>query len=201
MTDQQEVAKTLLGEPELDRRRLFFSALLARELAPVGTALVVVGDAAIEAYTQGRYVSGGVDLVGPRERVAGVLRRWGFENSGRLWEHEDWGISVDIVAGDYSGDLQRTREIVTPFGGVRLAAVEDLLVRRLAAAKRLGTSSDVDLATLLALGYEDEIDWRYVEALSVRLAVANLLEELRGQMGRMRVPGSSVGSPGASLPS
>ena len=183
MTSAEEVGRILTTESEVDRRLLYFGALLAREITNAGSGLIIVGGSAIEVYTRGRYVSGDIDIVGPKKQLGEVLEEWGFRNEGRLWHRADWGIAVDVVSSEYTGDLARTRQITTPFGPIRIAAIEDLLVKRLASAKHWRIPADVEQALLLALGYPDEIDWSYVEVRAKEYHVSDLLSDLRRRMG------------------
>lgn len=182
MTRQDRLTEILLKEPRPSRRRLYFAALLGREVANVKAPPIIVGGSAIELYSQGSYVSGDIDLVGPRKELIAVLERWGFRRDGRLWHRADLEIAVDLVGSDYTGDIQRTREIYTPFGPVLVAAVEDLLVKRLASAKHWRIPNDIEQALLLAVAYDRELDWNYVEELSGRYHVADLLGSLRARL-------------------
>jgi hypothetical protein len=195
MTSPDEVGRILLSEPEVERRLLYFGALLGREKPLSGSHLIIVGGSAIEVYTRGRYVSGDIDVVGPRDVLASVLEGWGFRKEGRMWHRADWKMAVDLVGNEYSGDLRRVREVVTPYGSVRIAAVEDLLVKRLASAKHWRIPSDIEQALLIALGYETEIDWSYVESLSSRYDVTDLLGDLRSRMGPTRGAARKQGGP------
>lgn len=144
-----------------------FGALLARE-SKLGDRLVVVGGSAISVYTGGAYVSEDVDVVGKRSRLAPVLQRWGFKPSeGRsrgYWIRDDLGLLVDIIdRADYVGLPQATRTQVTRYGPVRVAAVEDLIIRRLVFAKRQRSSELVDQAVLLWVRFGVELDTEYLD--------------------------------------
>jgi hypothetical protein len=59
----EEVEGLLLREAAPDRRLRAFAALLATESGLGTSGLTVVGDSAIEIYTNGAYVSGDIDFV------------------------------------------------------------------------------------------------------------------------------------------
>jgi hypothetical protein len=60
----------------------------------------------------------------------------------------------------------------------RVAAIEDLLVKRLISAKFWKTPGDIEHAKLLAIAHGDGIDWEYVKGLAVRFEVADVLSNL-----------------------
>jgi hypothetical protein len=190
MTDANEVGRILTSTSKKYERILYFSALLARES---GSPLIVVGGSAIEVYTRGEYVSGDLDLRADRAAVHAVLKKWGFEDRGRLWTRSDWQLAVDIVGDEYSGDPYRSTTVSTPFGPVRVAVVEDLLVKRLAAAKHWQVPEALEEADLLWRGYHDEVDTAYLESQAVTYHVTDLLDALRRQRGRRRLPRGGKG--------
>jgi hypothetical protein len=186
MRTREEVASLLLREARPVRRRLYFAALLAQEVRNPRPSLVVVGGSAIEIYSEGEYVSGDIDIVGPRKDLVDTLARWGFLEDGRLWHDAKLGLAVDLVGSEYTGDIHRTREISTPFGPVRVAAIEDLIVKRLASSQHWKIPGDVGQALLLAAAYEREIDWEYAEHAAAHYRVTNLLAALRDSLRQRR---------------
>lgn len=160
MRSADEIGRILAAQSNRSQKTLFFSALLAAEADNPG--MVVVGGSAIEIYTQGAYVSGDIDVVGDRPRLLRVLENWGFKKEGRIWHHTGWALVVDVPSLEYHGSFDRTRLVSTPFGGVRLAAVEDLLVSRLISSRYWEIPKDFDHAVLLAIRYRSSVDWDYV---------------------------------------
>ncbi len=188
MREKREVGALLLGEGDTTRRLLIFAALLSGESELREDTVIVVGGSAIELYTRGAYVSGDVDLVAPDlDRVSSALRRWGFRKEGRLWLREDWKLAVDLVGTPYTGSSTRTWTVTTPYGPVRLAAIEDLLVKRLASAKHWRQPGDLEHAALLGKRFQDSIDWTYAREQAERYAVADLLRALEQEL-RSRGP-------------
>jgi hypothetical protein len=55
--------------------------------------------------------------------------------------------------------MERTRLISTPFGGVRVEAVEDAMVRRLVSAKHREQPGDFGHALDVATAETGSIDW------------------------------------------
>ena len=180
MVSYDDVDAILSGAPSPTERRLRFAALLASGLRASGTEFIVVGGSAIEFYTRGQYTSGDIDVVytgrGDAEKL---LLQWRFTRQGRIWVNEGLGIVLDFVKPPYTGDLGRTQVLETPHGSIRLAALEDLIVKRLASAKHWRRPGDADHAQLLAAGYEDRIHWGYVERLAAEYEVEDLLTDLR----------------------
>lgn len=180
MIPHDEVVDKLRLVKSPTERRLHFSALLAKASGASTDDFIVVGGSAIEFYTSGQYTSGDIDIVlTPPHNVAEVLREWRFQQQGRIWFNEELGIVVDLVRPPYTGDLGRTQVLITPHGRVRIAAIEDLLVKRLASAKHWRRPDDLEHAKLLALLYRERIAWDYVEELSETYDVSDLLSSLR----------------------
>jgi hypothetical protein len=177
MTGSNEVGRILASTPHKHERILYFGALLAKES---GSDIIVVGGSAIEVYTRGKYVSGDVDIRADRPAVDRVLAKWGFKDHGRLWIRKDWGLAVDVVGDEYSGDPYRATTVSTPYGSVRIAVVEDLFVKRLAAAKHWRVPEALDEANLLWSGYRDQMDDAYLSRQASAYHVLDLLNKFRG---------------------
>ncbi len=73
-----------------------------------------------------------------RADVHKMLLEWRFLRQGRIWLNERLGIVLDFVRPPYTGDLARTQALETPYDSIRLAALEDSIVKRLASAKHCG---------------------------------------------------------------
>jgi len=176
----EELKVKLRAAPDATRRRLYFAALLARAAGIPTDDFIVVGGSAIEIYTVGEYTSGDIDIVsGRHERLRSVLSAWDFRKDGRVWVGNDLGFVVDLNRDPYTGDFQKTTIVTTPYGPVRLAAIEDLIVKRLVSAKYWKEPHDFDHAKLLAAGFADRIDWDYIERFASQKDVADFLARLR----------------------
>lgn len=175
MTSKTEAERILAGQSSSDERIITFGALLSRE---TGADVIVVGGSAIEVYTRGGYASADIDLVGDRRAIIKAVESWDFRPVGHMWVNRNWGIAADPRGEDYTGDLGRTREVVTPFGRVRLAAVEDLIVKRLASVKHWNQRGAIKEAGLLLASRADEIDWAYLEGQAEDYHVVDVLHDL-----------------------
>jgi len=163
---------------------LFFAALLRTAAGVSPDRFFVVGGSAIEIYTVGKYTSGDMDLVTDEgERVEKVLRHWEFGKSGRIWTNDRLDLVVDLVKPPYTGSPERSTLVTTPFGVVRLAAIEDLLVKRLSATRHWGVKGDFEHAMMLALQFGTTLDWEYIERFAVEHQVLDLARELRKAVG------------------
>jgi hypothetical protein len=167
MVTRREFEAALAATRLPGERVAVFGALLARD-SKLGDRLVVVGGSAISIYTEGTYVSQDIDIVGRASRLAPVLKRWGFEYAERghrgYWTRDDLGILVDVIdRSDYVGLLGATRTAATAYGPVRVAAVEDLIVRRLVFAKRDRNVELLDQAALLWARFGREVDTEYMD--------------------------------------
>jgi hypothetical protein len=191
MRTAKEVGSILAEISEEDRRILYFAALL-RQAAGLGPDdLVVVGGSAIEVYTEGAYVSGDLDICAPRTPIAEVLRRWGFRQPGREWARMDWKIVLDVVGPRVSGSMPLSRVVETPYGAVRVGAVEDLIIGRLALVKYWNEPEEYRSAQLLSV--LPAVDWEYLASRAARENLAAELSRLRRSSGAVRTPGRRGG--------
>ncbi len=166
-----------------DQRVAWFGALLAEE---AGVPVILVGGSAIEVYTEGEYVSQDIDVVGDREKLEAVLRRWGFHpergrSSRTYWFKKVPGL-VDLVGARMKSDLP-LQTMRTPYGSVSLGPPEDLITRRL---MRAGAEHSTELfqeAVLLAHRYKTALDWEYIRADAKYEHVLPLYEQLRRLVG------------------
>lgn len=155
---------------------------------------IIVGGSAIEVYLTGSYVSGDIDVVVDRRSEAiKVVESWGFVRAGRIWWHEDWKIEIDLLRSPYTGSREHLQTIQTPYGPVLLAAIEDLIVKRLAELKHWQNlpAREEDLmkqAELLAVEYAGRLDEGYLDALARRYDTADVLAALRRRV-ETRLPG------------
>lgn len=148
-----------------------FGAVLAGATG-LGRNLVIVGGSAITVYTEGRYTSGDIDVLGSRDRIVPVLKRWVFEpeddpDGRRYWTRPDLGLLVDILhrpANSGPGRSGRLSTFVTDYGPVRVSAIEDLIVRGLMKWSRGTGSTNLDQAVDLFVSHRDGIDTDYLEA-------------------------------------
>jgi hypothetical protein len=178
---QADVERALKAAASSTDRILYLAAMLSTELTRPEGSVIVVGGSAIEVYTLGAYTSGDIDLVVPRKFAAGILESWGFVTEGRTWRHKAWKLDVDLVGGTYHGSSERLREIATPYGRVRLASSEDLLVNRLIEAKHWqGRKQEAfEQAVLLAKECGGQFDNDYLDYRAKKEDIIDILEDLR----------------------
>ncbi len=131
----------------------------------------------MEIYTEGAYVSGDIDVCGPRDPIASALAAWGFKKPGREWARLDWKIVLDVVGPWVSGSMRLSRVVETPYGTVRVGSIEDLIIRRLALVKFWNEPDEYRNARLLAL--LPGRDWDY-------LAFQSRIEGLSAELARLR---------------
>lgn len=180
MADRDAFERMVSRETNPGRRAALVGAWLARSS---GAAVVVVGGSAISVYTDGLYVSEDIDVVAPRSRLSGPLRRWGFRFEERgsrgYWVHPRLRLLVDVInRSDYVGRTERLQTVVTPAGPVQIAAVEDLIIRRLIFAKRDRRRASFDQAALLWLRFGPSLDLDYLAYLARYEGVEDLLAAL-----------------------
>lgn len=186
MSSVEDVTRALAAAQSAAERTLNFSALLASEAGD--PRLIIVGGSAIEVYTDSAYVSGDIDLVGDRTKILRVLRSWGFTGAGRILSHEAWKLLVEVPSREYNGSWARTEKVRTPYGDVRLAAAEDLIVKRLYTAHQSNRRDDFEQAALVARAREGKLDWDYVQEYAEREGIGELVPRLRHALERPGPP-------------
>jgi hypothetical protein len=185
MVSRAEFEETLVSESAQEDRIVIFGALLAKTTGLCGS-LVIVGGSAISVYTSGPYVSEGIDFVGRRARITPTLARWGFrldkKGSRPYWVRDDLGLVVDLVGRTrYAGLESHVRTFQTTYGPVRVAAPEDLVIRRLIFAKMEGREEYLNQAALVFEQAGAGIDFGYLEALVRYEGVEDAYRELRAR--------------------
>ena len=179
------------GQPYLQLRA--FAAMLATETGLGPDGLTVVGGSALEIYTTGDYVSDDVDLiVEDRERVAEVLRSWGFKSKGMYWTSPDFRPAVQIVGRYDSGSRRLSQVVSTRYGSVRLAAIEDIVIKRLIEARHWRRPEALAEAMLAVSRYGPDLDWGYIKEMAAKDLVADLADDVRrrGAAGQPRATAS-----------
>ena len=184
---REEFDRAVGSESRFEDRIAVFGALLSRA-SGLDDNLVIVGGSAISIYTSGEYISKDIDIVGARGKIAPVLKRWGFEldRSGRrpYWVRGDIGFLVDLTGTNrYSGLDSHVIRIETRYGPVRVAAVEDLVMRRLTFGKRDRLVENIDEAVLVFDQFRDGFDFDYLEALVRYEHLEDVYKEFRVRAG------------------
>ncbi len=173
--------KQLLGERDNLKRKIMFAGFLTNKLSEKKVQIIVVGGGAVEIYTAGHFSTGDLDLaVSDKKLTESVLDDLGFEKTGMVWASKQLGIAVHVLEGSYSGDYSKTRIFKLGKYKVRLAAVEDLIVNRLTAAKywKGNVQAELEQAKALLKIHENRIDMSYLEELAKKNAVDDFLAEI-----------------------
>jgi len=187
--DRREFEQTIAKARTEDERLSWFGALLTRDSKLAGR-LIIVGGSAIEIYlTSSKYVSMDIDVVGDKDAITVVLRRWGFRREeGRdrrvYWVKKGLG-NVDLLGPRDRSGLP-PRALVTAYGEVLLGPVEYLIVRRLMRAGREQSTELFRQAEVLAAQYRRSLDWEYIRAQAAYENVLPLYDQLKEQVYRSR---------------
>ncbi|MBS7622587.1 hypothetical protein KEJ39_02785, partial [Candidatus Bathyarchaeota archaeon] len=161
-------------------RRIYFCAVLAKELEPKETKPVVVGGTAVSFYTAGGYVTGDIDLVYPdKDAAVRVLERYGFKRFGRHWYHEDLDIVIEIFESGNIGDKDKLTTVEIEGLKAYLLSVEDSILNRLNAYVHWKSlSDDLWIREMMRL-HADRIDWSYLEAEAKKQKVYEAFKQFR----------------------
>jgi hypothetical protein len=183
--DRREFERTIAKARSEDQRLSWFGALLTRE-SKLDGQLIIVGGSAVEIYlASNQYVSMDIEVVGDKEAIALVLRRWGFRREeGRdrrvYWAKKGLG-NVDLVGPRDRSGLP-PRAITTPHGDLLLGPMEYLIVRRLMRAGREHSTELFRQAEVLAAQFKRSLDWEYIRAQAAYERVLPLYNQLKDQV-------------------
>jgi hypothetical protein len=192
MVGKAQFDRVIRNARRQDERIAVFAAMLAKDTA-LDRSLIVTGGSGVTLRTHGRFTSNDIDIVGPRSKIVPVLKGWGFveeegEKHRRYWNRVDLQLSVDIIdRRDYVGLTEGIETISTPHGLARVAATEDLIVRRLVFWQRERKHQFMDQAVVLYLEDPESIDTDYlqfeVRREHVQKAYDEMLTLAAAQMG------------------
>lgn len=182
---QQEIAQAradIEATDDLLARALKLAGLLTTLFRQQGISLVVVGGSAVEFYTEGGYMSGGIDfcrrsLKAPTPRqIHDILVPLGGRCIGRNWQV--CGLFVDMLGIVEIETAKGFKSVETPYGVVKLIPPELALVERVLYA----TDSDECVASarqmMASALTDDDFDWQEAERIA-DLPDFKVLEELR----------------------
>jgi hypothetical protein len=180
-------------DPTLKSQKL--ASLVSALFRKRGIELVVVGDSAIEFYTDGAYTSGDLDLcllpptrslpVKLRQELMGEL---GGKGGPRSWEVA--GMFVDILGQAEISGRTPLRELDAPYGKICLIDPEELLVERvLVSVSPKRNEEALNCAKQLAgvaLSGGMKLDWDETRRLarSPEYGILPQLEQLVGEVCR-----------------
>ena len=177
MTDISEIGT--IGEQE--RRRAVFSAMLTSEVGKRSGALAaVVGDEALELYSEEALNVEKIGIAASREAVGAVLGEWGFEGRGNLWKSEKYGLLVEWRAEEPPAGKPLASLAIDDRFTVTVESVEDLVLEKLASADAWGDEVSLRQARELARKKRDEIDLKYLREAAEKEDLAELLDEALG---------------------
>ncbi len=184
MTSRTEFDRAIAAARTEADRILALSALLS---SATGDDLIVVGGSAIYLHAPEQTPSLDVDVVTrARPLAAQVLESCGFvRRRGRMRRRSDLPMDVDLLT-DFNGSRTRAVAVDTPYGGVRVAGVEDLLIKRLVELKHWApkppwrTEILRQIETLLRL-YGAALDEGYLRDRAHRERVTDVLGAFRAR--------------------
>jgi hypothetical protein len=163
------------------KRQLLMVGLLSKLLEEQGKDIpTVIGGCALSYYSREVYFTADIDLAyADRESLDMVLRDIGFEKKGRYWISDDLKIAIEVPASTLAGEDSPV-EIVELGEELRcrIIGLEDLIIDRLNACKYWNSEIDCEMAELLTMRYQKELDWAYMEKKAT-LPENNTLQELK----------------------
>ncbi|MBM3881268.1 MAG: hypothetical protein FJ387_16345 [Verrucomicrobia bacterium] len=184
-TQIQRALADITAETDPTLKHLKLASLVSAVFRERGAELVVVGGSAIEFYTEGAYVSGDLDFCVESAATAltarlrqDIMAQLQATGGPRSWQVG--GLFVDVLAS--FENLARTpiRRLDGPYGEVRIAPVEELIVERVLISKypvdyppALECAKKLLAAALLG---ESETDWAEVERLANDRAYKNWID-------------------------
>jgi hypothetical protein len=178
----QRALADITAESDPTLKHLKLASLVSAGFRERGIELVVVGGSAIEFYTEGAYASGDLDLCVAISSTALTVRlrqeimaRFGARGGPRSWQVS--GAFVDVLASFENSARTPLRIMSAPYGEIRVAPVEELMVERILVSKypQEYPPARECARKLLAAALQGEVetDWQEVRRLAESSAYDN----------------------------
>lgn len=179
---QNEFFRRLPELPSGLQRNALFLSLLSEEMEARGYKRpVAVGGFAVEAYTQGRFMSMDIDLVGNRDGIIAVLRDLGFSSEdGRNWLSTHLDIHIDIQGGSVNipGGDERVTAVEAAEGCiVTMVSITDIVADRISAYASGHRDSGIQARAILK-AWRDHIDFKVLRDVCRQESSAAECEEI-----------------------
>jgi len=163
------------------KRQLLMIGLLSKILDEQDKDIpTIIGGCALSYYSREVYFTADIDLAyADREALDKVLKDIGFFKKGRYWLSEDLKMAIEVPASTLAGEDSPV-EIVELGEELRcrIIGIEDLIIDRLNACKHWKSQIDCEMAELLTMRYQKELDWAYLEKKAT-LPENDTLQELK----------------------
>jgi hypothetical protein len=178
--DKEKILKLIEETESPLKRQLLTVSLISHLLKKKGKEMpTVIGGLALSYYSREVYFTADIDLAySDREAMDEVLTEIHFKKKGRYWVNENLKIAVEVPVGVLAEE-DASLEIVELGPGLQcqIIGVEDLIIDRLNACKHWNSQIDCEMAELLVVKYEQELDWPYLEK-KAKKPVNDILKEL-----------------------
>lgn len=183
--DKASVYEALKSIRDINKKRLYFIALLTASLEKEGLKPVVVGGCAMEFYTTGGYATGDIDIIFSDNKLLNEkLSLWGFKRIGRHWINEELSIYIESPASQLdSEESKRVATVEIEDLKVYLISLEDLILDRLKAYVHWRSEDDGYWAKELIFMYRDKLEMAYLRRKAkndkVDKALTKILAEVK----------------------
>lgn len=174
--------------------RAELGALVCRALAAIDDEPVLVGGAVVSIYSDGRFVSDGLDFVSWRDnrKRRPVMEALGFHKQGSYWIHPDTALFVQFVNPPVMIGHKHVREparLPTRAGELRILSPLDCVLDRLAWHLDRGDAQTleqaIDVARHHAVPLAEIARWLAAEEWPADRKEL-VLETLRRRLGKRR---------------
>ncbi|MGC9307943.1 MAG: nucleotidyltransferase [Thermoplasmatota archaeon] len=162
-------------------RTIYVMSMLTPQLEEQGVMPVVIGGAAVEFYTRNWYTTGDIDLAINKDRrdaFYDIMRKAGFEKTGRMWIREDLGLYLEIPGDLEDIDTEKVTRVEVDQSYAYVVGPEDIIFDRVQAAKHWKSPRDREQAVRMASLFYDDIDWDYVRAKCREEESEDMLDEV-----------------------
>jgi hypothetical protein len=178
---RSEFDKAMAAAANEAERIQYIGALLGRA---TDSEPIIVGGSAVYLLAPTLEPSLDIDIVTRIEPSSVAIESWGFRRQkGRVWRRDDLRIDVDLLH-EFRGSRVRALQVETPYGPVRVACPEDMIVKRLAELKHWPTTPAwrarlVEQVRVLLVEYRDRLDLEYLEKRARREDISDILSDFR----------------------
>jgi len=179
---------------DLTRKQLLLAAIVAEILRPLKLTPILVGGAAVQFYTFGKYSTFDIDMIMPsffpKEKIEGALTRYGFRKIEDLrhWLHPKIKIPIEFPPSPLQvGNLYPKTVNKVKIEGITLEVIrlEDLILDRLIGAQEWRSEDMKRQAEALLLTHYKDIDWSYLHSSANKVKVLKLLQKIQRGVKRL----------------
>lgn len=167
-------------------RPVVLAALLTSLFKEEGVDLTIVGGAAVQFYTQSKYVTKDLDTIlhgDTKEIIEKIMRGLGFKRTTtyRHFEHPFFDFMIEFPPSPIqvaSRTINDVNIVTTPEGPVRIIKIEDIIMDRITASIEWKDRASLQQAKLMWRKHKNRIDQDYLTTFAKKEGYLKTLREV-----------------------